>query len=55
MKGVGEGGTICTPAAVLSAVADALREYDIKIESSPIGPSDVVALVTAAEREENGQ
>jgi carbon-monoxide dehydrogenase large subunit len=55
MKGVGEGGTICTPAAVLGAVADALREYDIKIESSPIGPSDVVALVTAAEREENGQ
>ncbi len=41
-KGMGEGGTIGAPAAVLAAVNDALREYDAEIDHIPVRPADVV-------------
>jgi carbon-monoxide dehydrogenase large subunit len=47
MKGVGEGGTISTPAAVLNAIADALSPFGARIDRSPVGPSDLLALVDA--------
>jgi carbon-monoxide dehydrogenase large subunit len=52
MKGVGEGGTICAPAAVLVAVYDALREFDIRIERSPMGPNAVLELIPVDARRE---
>jgi carbon-monoxide dehydrogenase large subunit len=54
IKGVGEGGTICTPAAILNAVADALSEDGVRVETSPLGPSDVLDLITRTSSEGAG-
>ncbi|QVQ54513.1 xanthine dehydrogenase family protein molybdopterin-binding subunit [Spiractinospora alimapuensis] len=40
-KGVGEGGTIGAPAAVLNAVNDALRPTGIELDQTPITPETV--------------
>jgi carbon-monoxide dehydrogenase large subunit len=40
-KGMGEGGTIGAPAAVLNAVNDALRDSGVELNYVPIRPSDV--------------
>jgi carbon-monoxide dehydrogenase large subunit len=40
-KGVGEGGTIGAPAAVLNAVNDALRSTGVELENTPIRPEVV--------------
>ena len=45
-KGVGEGGCIGAPPAVVNAVADALAPLGIVIERLPLGPSQIVALVS---------
>ena len=47
-KGMGEGGTIGAPAAVLNAVNDALSQIGATIERIPIRPGDVVAAIAAA-------
>jgi carbon-monoxide dehydrogenase large subunit len=40
MKGVGEGGTIGAHAAIVNAVADALRDYDVAVDGSgPFTPT----------------
>jgi carbon-monoxide dehydrogenase large subunit len=41
-KGMGEGGTIGAPAAVVAALNDALREYDTEIDHIPVRPGDVL-------------
>jgi carbon-monoxide dehydrogenase large subunit len=40
-KGVGEGGTIGAPAAVLNAVNDALRATGIELDQTPVTPETV--------------
>jgi carbon-monoxide dehydrogenase large subunit len=40
-KGVGEGGTIGAPAAILNAVNDALRDTGIELDDTPIAPETV--------------
>ncbi|WP_257004193.1 xanthine dehydrogenase family protein molybdopterin-binding subunit [Streptomyces sp. SA15] len=40
-KGVGEGGTIGAPAAVLNAVNDALRPTGIELDHTPVTPETV--------------
>jgi carbon-monoxide dehydrogenase large subunit len=45
VKGVGEGGTIAAPAAVVNAVADALSPFNVRIESTPLDPNRVRALL----------
>ena len=45
VKGVGEGGTIAAPAAVLNAIVDALQPFGATVSRSPLTPSDVLALV----------
>jgi carbon-monoxide dehydrogenase large subunit len=45
-KGVGEGGCIGSPPAVVNAVADALAPLGIVIERLPLGPSQIAALVS---------
>ena len=49
-KGMGEGGTIGAPAAVLNAVNNALAPLGANVDRIPIRPSDVVTAITAAAR-----
>lgn len=48
-KGVGEGGTIGAPAAVVNAVSDALAHLDIEINHIPATPHRIRAAIRAAE------
>ena len=47
-KGMGEGGAIGSPPAVINAVADALAPLGAQVRSQPLGPGDVLALIAAA-------
>ena len=48
-KGVGEGGTIGAPAAVLGAISDALSHHGISLMEMPATPSRIRHLLRAAE------
>ncbi len=48
-KGAGEGGAVPAPAAIASAVEDALAPLGVKITSLPLTPSRLRDLVRAAE------
>jgi carbon-monoxide dehydrogenase large subunit len=49
IKGMGEGGAIAPPAAVLNAVNDALRSLGAHVSQTPITPERVLtAIATAA-------
>jgi carbon-monoxide dehydrogenase large subunit len=45
MKGVGEAGTIGSPAAVVAAIEDALADYDVRINETPVTPSAILAMI----------
>jgi len=47
-KGMAEGGTIGSTAAVANAVADALAPLGIEVRELPLTPDRIVALVRAA-------
>ncbi|MBO0729503.1 MAG: xanthine dehydrogenase family protein [Acidimicrobiaceae bacterium] len=44
-KGVGEGGAIGAPPAVVNAVADALAPFGVTITRLPLGPSQILELL----------
>ena len=44
-KGVGEGGAIGSPPAVVNAVADAISPFGVTITRLPLGPAEVLALL----------
>jgi carbon-monoxide dehydrogenase large subunit len=44
-KGVGEGGAIGAPAAVINAVADALSPFGVELTRFPLTPSAIVAAL----------
>lgn len=44
-KGVGEGGAIGAPPAVVNAVADALSPFDVTVSRLPLGPAQVLGLL----------
>jgi carbon-monoxide dehydrogenase large subunit len=48
-KGVGEGGTIGAPAAVLNAVNDALRPTGVELDDTPIHPHVVATALAGRE------
>ncbi|WP_029432083.1 xanthine dehydrogenase family protein molybdopterin-binding subunit [Blastococcus sp. URHD0036] len=48
-KGVGEGGAIGAPPAVVNAVADALAPFGVTITRLPMTPASIVALLQEAE------
>jgi carbon-monoxide dehydrogenase large subunit len=48
-KGLGEGGAIGAPAAVLNAIADALKPFGVGVFEMPATPERIRALVRAAE------
>ncbi len=45
VKGAGEGGTIPAPAAIISAVEDALGAFDVRILETPILPERLSVLI----------
>jgi len=48
VKGAGEGGTIPAPAAIISAVEDALASFGVTIAECPITPARIVELIGEA-------
>ena len=53
VKGAAESGTIGAPAAIVSAIEDALRPLQIRITDLPVTPARLLALIEAAKRERN--
>lgn len=51
VKGGGEGGRLLAPAAIASAVEDALRPFGVRIDESPITPSRLVELINASQKD----
>ena len=51
-KGVGEGGAIGAPPAVVNAIADALSPFGIEITRLPLTPAVIVGLLADAPRRE---
>lgn len=49
-KGLGEGGTIGAPAAVLNAVSDALRPFGVEVNETPATPARLRRLIRQNER-----
>jgi carbon-monoxide dehydrogenase large subunit len=47
-KGMGEGGAIGSPPAVINAVADALAHLGVRLTRQPLSPANVVAAIEAA-------
>ena len=47
-KGIGEGGAIGPPAAIANAVNDALTEFGVEVDSTPITMQKVLAKIMAA-------
>ena len=46
-KGLGEGGAIGAPAAIVNTVADALSPFGVKITAQPLTPPIVLQLIEA--------
>jgi aerobic carbon-monoxide dehydrogenase large subunit len=49
VKGIGEAGVLPIPAAIVSAVEDALAPFAIRLSQFPIRPRDLAALLAEAE------
>jgi carbon-monoxide dehydrogenase large subunit len=47
-KGLGEGGAIGAPPAVINAIADALAPLGVRVREQPLGPADIVRLIEGA-------
>jgi len=47
-KGMGEGGAIGSPPAVINAVADALAHLGARVNRQPLAPANIVAALDAA-------
>jgi carbon-monoxide dehydrogenase large subunit len=50
VKGAGEGGTIPAPAAIVSAVEDALAPFGVRFSEVPLTPMRIVDALTSAMR-----
>src|SRR5215475_10601364 len=48
VKGGGEGGRMIAPAAIASAVEDALAPFGVRVDEVPLTPERIVKLVEAA-------
>jgi carbon-monoxide dehydrogenase large subunit len=54
-KGMGEGGTMGAPAAIASAVADALSHLDIEVDTLPITPDRLRAAIKESAADEGNE
>jgi carbon-monoxide dehydrogenase large subunit len=50
VKGAAESGTIGAPAAIVSAIEDALKPLNVRITDLPITPPQLLALISSASR-----
>jgi carbon-monoxide dehydrogenase large subunit len=48
IKGVGESGVLPIPAAIASAIEDALSPFNVRITRAPLSPAEIVALIAQA-------
>jgi len=48
VKGVGEGGAVAPPAAVVNAVCDALAGFGVEFNATPLKPEHIVQAVASA-------
>jgi carbon-monoxide dehydrogenase large subunit len=54
MKGLGEGGAVGPPAAIVSAVNDALRPLNVEICDLPLTPERILCAIDAPRSAANG-
>ncbi len=47
VKGIGESGTVPAAAAIISGIEDALSEYGLRIDETPISPARLFELIRA--------
>jgi carbon-monoxide dehydrogenase large subunit len=47
VKGVGECGVMTAAPTILSAIENALQDFDIKLDKYPVTPSDIIAKIQA--------
>jgi len=47
-KGIGEGGAIAPPAAIINAINDALSEFGVELTETPVTPRKLLAALAAA-------
>ena len=45
VKGVGECGVVPAPAAIMSAIEDALTPFGVRVTRTPLFPAEIVALI----------
>ena len=50
IKGLGEGGAVGPPAAIVCAVNDALRPLGVEVHDLPLTPARILAAIEAAAR-----
>ena len=50
-KGIGEGGAIAPPAAIVNAINDALQDLGVEIAETPVSPRRLLAAIAAAARD----
>jgi carbon-monoxide dehydrogenase large subunit len=50
IKGLGEGGAVGPPAAIVSAVNDALRPLNVEIHDLPLTPERILSAIDASSR-----
>lgn len=55
IKGIGEGGAVGPPAAIVSAVNDALRPLNVEIQDLPVTPERILASIDAAPARSTGE
>jgi carbon-monoxide dehydrogenase large subunit len=48
MKGIGEGGAVGPPAAIVSAVNDALRPLGVEVHDLPLTPARILTAIAAS-------
>jgi aerobic carbon-monoxide dehydrogenase large subunit len=53
VKGIGESGVVPIPAAIISAIEDALSPFDIKLNQFPVRPRDLSELMSAVRSRHN--
>jgi carbon-monoxide dehydrogenase large subunit len=48
VKGIGESGTVPAAAAIISGIEDALSDYGLRIDETPISPARILELIWAS-------
>ena len=51
-KGIGEGGAIAPPAAIVNAINDALADLGVELTETPVTPRKIIAAIEAAKQKQ---